>query len=95
MEATAQDDFKHRIESKKEVGRPKGSKNSPVVETNSTRCPKCGSSNRTKYLTTRRVVFRGFHKGEPYNSVTFRACRCLECRQRRVDKSYDFIPQSD
>lgn len=62
----------------KPKGRPAGSKNEPcdMVEASVTTCRKCGSTKRTPYFPNPR---------RPVNGVVWRKCRCLECRQVRID----------
>lgn len=78
----------------KKRGRPKGAKTQDVetVEVQQTCCPKCGSTQRSSYIgTPRHVQSSGEHNGLPYNSVTFRRCRCLSCGQLRSEKTFNTL----
>lgn len=70
-------------------GRPKGSKTErrPAADVVPSRCPKCGSTRRTPYSGSPRVVAHGgVLEGVPYTHVIFRPTKCLDCGQARVDR---------
>lgn len=74
-------------------GRPSGRKNNQVdhAEGQLTRCPKCGSTDRTPY--TLRLVQRheGFDPaGKPYTAIVRRRTSCAACGQHRIDRHYEF-----
>ena len=76
---------------KKKPGRPKGSKNQrcPAVDVTPSRCPKCGSTRRSAYSGSPRIVTHaGVHEGKPFTHVVFRRTRCLDCGQCRVDREW-------
>jgi hypothetical protein len=66
-------------------------KNVSEVVDEPTRCPKCQSSSRSKYHSTRTQEISGLRKGVPYNRITYRYCACLSCGQSRVEKSFDQV----
>lgn len=71
------------IESKR-PGRPKGAKTiKELVEVVPSRCPKCGSSRRTKYQNTYYRDFSG--QGLKFIGIKYHACKCLDCGQSRRD----------
>lgn len=78
-------------------GRPVGAATTSVVNhVDTSTCPACGSSARTGYNGCSRVDTGGeLPDGRTYIAVWFRPCKCLECGQNRVDKSYDFSSKSD
>jgi hypothetical protein len=75
----------------KKTTKTKTKRTSKVVVDEPTRCPKCKSSSRSKYHSTRTQEISGLWKGIPYNRITYRYCACLSCGQSRVEKSYDQI----
>jgi hypothetical protein len=80
-----------RKKEKRPRGRPKGSKTESIrVGYPAIRCPKCGSSERGAYLSTRRVKASGTFNGEPYNEVVSRRAKC-RCGQVRIERSYELI----
>jgi hypothetical protein len=72
-------------------GRPLGSKNLVVdeVRLELTRCKKCGSANRGKYLNRRVHLWSGKDaNGRPYTRIVRRRTKCLDCGQLRDDTEY-------
>lgn len=73
-------------------GRPPGAKNKkgPTVVVEKTRCPKCQSTDRSEYMGTPNVQLLTTavldREGKPYNKVTRRRCKCLNCGQIRFDQ---------
>jgi DNA-directed RNA polymerase subunit RPC12/RpoP len=78
----------------KKPGRPKGSKNAdaPTAEGQLTRCPRCGSTQRGRYLPRRELEHAGEEGGEPYTHTVWRRCRCENCGQHRVDRHRENRP---
>lgn len=77
--------------SRKRPGRPKGSTNIDVsVLVEPSRCPNCGSSQRTKYENPKRVDFPG--SGLECVAIVYRTCRCLDCGQARRDQEKVYAP---
>ena len=72
----------------KKPGRPKGRKStaSPTADGQLTRCPRCGSTERGRYLTRRELEHAGEDAGQPYTHTVWRRCRCESCGQHRVDR---------
>ncbi len=77
---------------KRKPGRPKGSRNAevPVVKVQpSSVCPRCGSGELAtidgsgKRYWNRRTMRFG------QQVIVWRTCRCRECGQVRVEKSYE------
>jgi len=77
--------------SKAKAGRPKGAKNAKdISRAVMSRCKKCGSTERGKYLSKRELVVNGVNeKGERYTHVIWRRCQCLNCGQFRTDVSIE------
>ena len=70
-------------------GRPKGSTGgTPQVETEATRCPKCGSTQRDGYFGTTTVEFEGEFNGRAYKRIVSRRTACVDCGQHRIDRTY-------
>lgn len=81
----------------KKPGRPKGAKTQPreTVPAALSRCPRCQSTDRGPYTFARRVPHSGWTpEGEPFSEVVFRTTRCASCGQARIDRSYEFRPDS-
>ena len=73
-------------------GRPKGSRSKKVesVVVQESRCTKCGSTRRSKYINKRVLRLSGVRPdGTVYESVTWRRTKCLDCDQWRDDKTYN------
>lgn len=67
----------------------KGSGPTETVDVVESRCPKCGSSDRTKYINVIKRDISGIGTdGEEYNRVVWRTTYCKKCGQRRVDRSF-------
>jgi epoxyqueuosine reductase QueG len=54
------------------------------------RCPTCGSSQRTKYENPKRVDFPG--SGLDCVAIVYRTCRCVDCGQARRDQEKVYAP---
>ena len=63
----------------------------PIEDIQASRCPTCGSSERSEYSNRREHVHSGEYDGKPFNRVVWRNCHCLNCGQHRVDRTYEFI----
>lgn len=59
------------------------------------RCRKCQSTRRTEYSNTRRREIDGVEPGthKPFSAVVWRNCKCLDCGQARVDRTYEYTPE--
>lgn len=78
--------------SRKRPGRPKGSTNIDVsVLVEPSRCPNCGSSQRTKYENPERIDFPG--SGLECVAIVYRTCRCVDCGQARRDQEKVYAPR--
>jgi hypothetical protein len=76
---------------RKRPGRPKGSTNIDVsVLVEPSRCPNCGSSQRTKYENPERIDFPG--SGLDCVAIVYRTCRCMHCGQARRDQEKVYAP---
>jgi len=76
----------------KKRGRPKGSRTATIetVVVQPSKCKKCGSTNRSKYVDKRTLDLLGqLADGTIYTSVTWRRTKCLDCGQVRDDKTYN------
>jgi hypothetical protein len=86
------------MSTKKKPGRPKGAKTAPTVHAlaQPSRCPRCGSSKRSEYYNRREVAFSGVFQEQPYNRVVYRRCKCTDCGQHRIDRTYELqtVPAS-
>lgn len=75
---------------KKKRGRPVGSKNRKkvaVAKMERTRCPTCGSKNRSAYCQKREMEASGKDRdGRIFTAVTWRRCQCRGCGQWRDDR---------
>jgi hypothetical protein len=79
--------------SRRRRGRPRGSTNiTALAEAVPSRCPRCGSSRRTKYENPYRRDYSG--SGLEYIAIFYRACRCLDCGQARRDQEKVYAPSS-
>ena len=54
------------------------------------RCPRCGSSQRTKYENPKRIDFPG--SGLDCVAIVYRTCRCMDCGQARRDQEKVYAP---
>ena len=78
--------------SNRRPGRPKGSTNVDVsVLVEPSRCPNCGSSQRTKYENPERRDYSG--AGLEYVAIIYRTCRCMHCGQARRDQEKVYAPK--
>ncbi len=78
-------------------GRPKGSKTEqkPVIESRLSRCPICGSSERTPYVAKREMPYKGTSPdGRLCNVVIWRHTTCVQCGQARIDKTFELRGES-
>ena len=76
----------------KKPDRPKGAKTQsrPVSDGQPTRCPACGSTERTPYSQTKKQPHGGVDAaGKPYTHVVRRWTACAACGQARVDRTYE------
>lgn len=62
----------------------------PIVRTEATVCPKCGSTDRTPYrgITVRPQAGRMPGSGTPYNTIKQAYTTCRDCGQVRIDKVF-------
>ena len=75
-------------EPQRKLGRPPGSKTQdiPHAEAILTRCPTCGSTERSDYINRREHECAGVTPdGKPYTHTVWRDTTCLKCGQRRCD----------
>jgi len=77
----------------KKIGRPIGAKDidRELNDVEPSRCPKCGSTDRTRYTAKTVVNFDGVSpKGQPYTSIVLRYTQCANenCRQHRIDRFF-------
>jgi len=64
-----------------------------VVQVIPSTCRRCGSTRRTGYTsTTRKDISGKTRDGQPFTSVVWRSCRCLDCDQARVDRTFENAP---
>jgi hypothetical protein len=69
----------------------RNSKEAIVNHVATSTCPTCGSSKRTAYNNSTYQELSGVdHAGNTYTGVWWRYCRCEDCGQNRVDKSFDY-----
>jgi uncharacterized Zn finger protein len=75
-------------------GRPKGSANiAAQAEVEPSRCPSCGSSQRTKYENPERRDYSGC--GLEFVAIIYRTCRCMDCGQARRDQEKVYAPREN
>ena len=77
---------------KKTGGRPKGATKPPTAETVETSCPKCGSTDRTRYTTKNVQPYKHVHAGHSYSHIIRRRTRCQGCGQHRIDRTRENRP---
>lgn len=66
-----------------------------VVQVIPSTCRRCGSTRRTGYTsTTRKDISGKTRDGQPFTSVVWRSCRCLDCDQARVDRTFENAPDN-
>lgn len=73
-------------------GRPTGAKTEqkPIVEYQVSRCPNCGSTDRTSYADRRELAYSGTTPdGRQYDRIVWRSCKCEACGQARIDKTFE------
>lgn len=63
----------------------------PISTVETSRCEKCGSTERTPYRSTkeRQIHGRDHVTGLPYTHVVWRRTQCLNCKQMRVDRTFE------
>jgi len=73
------------------MARTPGSKNiKEVVPVEPSRCPDCGSTDRTGYVNTDAQEHPGTTAdGEPYTHIVRRRTICKNCGRHRIDRSYE------
>lgn len=63
------------------------------IDVNASRCPRCGSAERTPY---HRIITRPISgelpTGELYQAITWRRTNCGSCGQARVERTYETVP---
>lgn len=56
-----------------------------AVETS--RCPVCGSTSRSKYEAVKTLAYPGIEpQGQPYTHIAWKRTRCKKCKKPRVDR---------
>lgn len=75
----------------KGAGRPTGATTGKyqLVDAHPTRCPKCGSTERSDYFGTVERSISGIRDGQPHTHIIWRRTQCLSCGQLRQDRSYE------
>ncbi|MBX3440366.1 MAG: hypothetical protein KF861_22945 [Planctomycetaceae bacterium] len=76
----------------KRPGRPKGAATQtlPTADVQLSRCRKCDSTARTKYLRTTETAHTGqLPNGQPYTHIVRRWTTCSDCGQARVDLTHE------
>lgn len=79
----------------KAKGRPEGSRNKsyPEALVEPSRCPKCGSTNRSAYLSKHEQTFAGLDaSGQPYTHIIRQRTSCDDCGQHRIDRTLENRP---
>jgi hypothetical protein len=62
----------------------------PVVQCEKTRCPTCGSTERSGYHNVMEQQYGGVDlKGRPYTHIVRRRTVCGGCGQARIDRTYE------
>lgn len=64
----------------------------PQVDGRLTCCPKCKSTNRSKYSNRRAIAHGVVIDGITFTHVVWRNTKCLDCGQARVDKHHENRP---
>lgn len=76
-------------------GRPAGSrtKNSPEVPAELSRCPKCGSTERTAYTGKHEQTYSGLDPfNQPFTHIIRQRTACVNCGQHRIDRTLENRP---
>ncbi len=76
----------------KAAGRPNGATTKPrdQIDVATSRCQKCGSTERASYTSKEEVEHGGTDAaGQPYTHVVWRRTKCLACGQHRIDRSVE------
>jgi hypothetical protein len=62
----------------------------PIVPATATRCPACGSTDRSGYHRTTEADYSGLTPdGQACTHIVRRWTTCAACGQQRVDRSYE------
>lgn len=73
-------------------GRPAGARNvEETVDVFASRCPKCGSTEREGYESKTVQPYATIHRGVEYSHIVRRRCRCSNCGQTRIDRTYENV----
>lgn len=88
---------KKAASAKRKPGRPKGTSNitRDVVVIPPVRC-KCGSTRRLVCPngTTEQKYAGIATDGQPYTHIVRTLCKCRDCGQHRVERTYEYYPKS-
>lgn len=78
------------------TGRPRGAVtfDRPVADAAASRCPACQSTNRAPYDKSPDIIEGSGTdpQGRPYSAVELRPTHCLDCGQRRTDRTWRYLP---
>lgn len=76
--------------SKPKRGRPKGTKNTSLLHVVDfpKGCPVCSSTEYSVLNTPRQMDTHVQYEGKEYNRITWRRCRCSNCGQVYMRRSY-------
>lgn len=67
----------------------------PVNQVAASRCPKCGSTERTGYEHVSEMEFGGKDpEGNEYTHVVRKSTNCKACGQRRIDRILENRPEA-
>lgn len=80
----------------RQPGRPKGAKNKTAITliVIPTACPKCASTNRSRFTQTQTQQREGIMRGQRYSRIVRRSCHCINCGQKPVEQHYEFDPET-
>lgn len=67
----------------------------PQVPLIASRCPRCGSSDRTDYHGTEVIEKCGQFAGEPYDRIVRRRTECRGCGCPRIDIFHELTRNAD
>jgi hypothetical protein len=88
-----------RKKASRKLGEPRPTPEAPaaVNPVPASRCRKCQSTLRSCYSNTKRQTISGIEPGTHlhYTAVVWRTCRCGNCGQARVDRTYEYAPAQD
>lgn len=80
--------------SSKPKGRPTGAANvETIVDVETSRCPRCGSTEREPYSGTTAQAYAGTFGGRPYTHILRRRTRCCACGAARIDRAFENRPE--